>query len=142
MGKWILVNPADYEESRPGKIRGVDVKILVSPYDIPAAVFGEYDEALKKLVITFKYATEDEPSEPSGPPNLTFWTGKKSKRLLRIAIDVDEMQAKEVRLAILSELEKLAHDQSQKDFPADNYGIVRKLFAEKGEQILEPVACK
>jgi hypothetical protein len=100
MAKWLQVNLDTTAAERRGWIRGVNVELLVSPYDIPEAVRGWFDETRKLFVIDFKYMA-DEPRETKRHDRYTtLVVGKNSCRLYGMELDVKALQAERIELKI------------------------------------------
>lgn len=53
MGDWVPLNPGRIAFPQHEKLRGVDITFIISPYDIPEAVRGEYHEDLRNLLLNF-----------------------------------------------------------------------------------------
>ncbi len=107
MSNWITVNQTDInlpEEERTGC--GVDVRVFVSPYDVPSAIRGGYDKTIQRFGIQFKYLTPDEDLiEKTHAKYIEFRVGKESNRLHKILIDVHSLTADHVQLTVLSVVE-------------------------------------
>ena len=75
----------------------VEVEVFISPFEIPRAVRGFYDEQRKRFVVDFKYITQ-EPTEYKdfGPSEVTTKVGSKTGRILGFEIDVDALGASSV----------------------------------------------
>lgn len=98
---WIRVEPTKATRTMREKIRGVDVSVQISPYDIPLAFRGIYLEEQGAFRIEFKY----EDGEPSGGREkvdqmVTVELGKVSRKLLAIEVAVDEHGIDVVRFKV------------------------------------------
>lgn len=101
--KWIKVEPSELvndviEEKR----NGVQIHIGVSPYNIPSAIRGSYDEAIQKFVIAFQYLDTEtkEKTKASLSNNLTLEIGIHSGRIYRVLIDVIKLGVEDLRLSV------------------------------------------
>jgi len=59
MSEWIRVEGGKYNLPRKEILRGVEVNVFMSPYDVPQGVRGEFDEKLNRFQITFEYISEE-----------------------------------------------------------------------------------
>ncbi|HEY2931851.1 MAG TPA: hypothetical protein VGK99_08880 [Acidobacteriota bacterium] len=138
-------------ESRAGKlldspvfVRPTAVTLHLSPYDVPEAVRGFYDEDLKRFVIEFRYIG-DEPTEraESSVAHFGFRVGKNSSRIYAIEIDVDALKAKQVALkvelqkAIDNLTERVSSRKSATDLRKENYALAKEIITHEGSKIFE-----
>jgi hypothetical protein len=143
MAKWIRVDPEKFTKLRHEKIRGVDVEVFVSPYDVPLAVGGEYNEKIDKFVIEFKYLSPEEEKIPlKDDPDFSLIVGEKSRRLYGIQIEVKKLDAERVGLRVLVEQVDKAIDrlQSLKPERVGNYKVAKEVISSSGAQLFEPLA--
>ena len=143
-GRWIRVNPHDYDQPHEIGMAEVEVNVFISPFEIPRGVRGFYDEARKRFVIEFKYITR-EPSELSegGPPEIRTVVGRKTGRILGFEIDVDRLQATSVSLrlgAIDQALEAVRRNSSLRR--PENSRIASKVLHDRGEELFSAMASK
>lgn len=116
--QWVRLDPKKLSTTRrrriptresPEAIEDVQVELSMSPYDVPVAFRGYYDESIERLVIEFRYIGQEswsrEPSEEH------FWVriGDNSGRLHGIEIDVNALKAKVIRL----QMQVLAEDTEE-----------------------------
>lgn len=101
MRQWIQVNANEVNIPRWEIRNGVEVQVVVSPYDVPVAVRGGYDEVAKAFAIDFKYPSEEEEHVPKTvSDHITCFIGAKSRRLQRILIDVDKFDSDRIMLQV------------------------------------------
>ena len=116
--------------------RGVELHVQISPYDIPQALRGHYNDEANRFEIEFQYLTEEPLMEKIADQYVSFFVGKKSGRLYKIQMDVKAMKAQKVtlRLAptamISQEISKLNEHIPRR---RDNYNVVNDLI--KGDNI-------
>jgi len=136
--EWIEVDPSAVNPPKTEELDGVEVTVLMSPYDIPKALRGRYDKSSKRFVIEFHYigdeATRDEPSEG----HLVLRLGKNSGRLYGIILDVDAMKASWVQLAILA-LQK-REEKRQHHHRHENYLLAGQLLQQNEPVLREAMA--
>ena len=105
---WIPVDLGSYDEPREiGMSADVEVNVFISPFEIPRAVRGYYDDAQNLFRIEFKYITHEKPIARSdiGPSEVTTIVGSKTGRILGFEIDVDALGATSVSLGVRAEEE-------------------------------------
>ena len=100
---WIRVDPD--EAKRPGlaQVRGVDISVRISPYDVPRAFRGFYVRDRGIFRIEFKYVDEEsaEPHRMEGPDDcISFEVGQYSRKLLALEVAVDQFKLDMVRLDV------------------------------------------
>jgi hypothetical protein len=100
MANWIRVDQDAVGQPAAQKLRGVDVTVYFSPFDVPPAVRGNYDSTRKSFVIQFNYFSAEEELQPQKSGQIVFKVGKRSRRLYEIEIDVDAIGAKTVGLKV------------------------------------------
>jgi hypothetical protein len=113
MADWMLVDLNDINkplEERDPSASGVSLQLFVSPYDVPQAVQGKYETAIKRFIIDFKYvnSAEEEFVKKPGNANIEFIVGKESNRLYGISVDVDAIGATQVNLNVSAAIDSLA----------------------------------
>ena len=141
-GRWMRVNPHDYDEPHEIGMTEVEVNVFISPFEIPRGVRGYYDKARERFVIEFKYITR-EPREltEGGPPEVRTFVGRKTGRILGFEIDVDRLQATTVSLrlgAIDQALEAVrARSSLQRQ---ENSWIASKVLHDRSEELFSVMA--
>ncbi len=106
--KWIDVSGLSFpiEIDRPTARKSAHIRLVVSPYDVPRAVRGRYDELMKRFVIDLLYITKDEPREASDENGLQLLRGRNSGRIYSIIVDVDGQGLDGVGLDIVHEVQE------------------------------------
>ena len=99
MQEWIQVD-LDTEKLKQKKdVRGVVIELLVSPYDIPEAVRGFFDDEKNHFAIEFKYVgSGNEPTKDKQDDEMILRTGENSGRLYRLEVDVKALDVNAVGL--------------------------------------------
>lgn len=138
--EWIAVSVDDEDLERLEEKKGLHVRVLVSPYDVPEAIRGHYSEERKRFIVEFQYLNTDEESELRGPGDLiSLRVGKYSERLYGIEIDVDSVEAETVVVELIEEkvdraLENLVRT-AQKNPRKSNYRLARETLTKVREQL-------
>lgn len=139
--EWIKVDEKQYD-SPPKEIKrsGVVFEVFISPYDLPEAVRGSYDDQRKRFVIEFRYI-QDEPKEKVvGGQFVTFEVGKHSKRLYHIEVDVDKLRVNTVALQLVDKAidhlgVQLSHTQ---DLPP-NFQVAKRVLHDNVSKLTNPL---
>lgn len=91
MNQWHLFDPEEFNMSKSEGEKGISIKVSLSPFDVPDAVRGNYDEQLKRFIIEFRYI-QDEPWERmDAGEHVAFRIGRTSHRLYGIELVADGM---------------------------------------------------
>lgn len=150
MADWIPLNTRTHELPKRHKIRGVDITLVMSPYDIPDAVRGEYNKDLHRFVIEFRYIS-DEPWERSKYNDyIVLRIGRNSRRLYGIEVDVHALSGGEsvyrneridvgmnVANAVKNAINEFARERGRAHRRRQNYEIAQDAIEEKQNQIFE-----
>ncbi|MEN6541474.1 hypothetical protein [Parvibaculum sp.] len=71
------------------KVRGVTVKVMLSPFDVPQSASAEFDKARRIIHLVFDYIGGDEPTvERFSDRGISLLVGKNSERLYGLDINV------------------------------------------------------
>jgi hypothetical protein len=145
MSNWIRLNTDELNSPRKEKVRGVDVEVFVSPYDLPEAVSGEYDATIKRFVIEFKYITSGEKQVVGGDAeNMRLLVGENSGRLYRVEVDVNALRASRINLIVLPGKvdEAIDHLAARKQRKASqgNYRIAKQVITQKRDQLFRQLS--
>lgn len=148
MPRWIKLDAEALNKPHHENIRGVDVEVFLSPYDVPEAVRGLYDDTIERFVIEFRYLAEEEPlAADAHDAHVALKIGRNSRRLYRIEMDVNRLKADCVALRLhvpqLVEevdeaLEKLART-SERVSRRGNYQLAKDVIAKTKEELFEPL---
>lgn len=138
--EWLHLDPEELDSERDEMIQGVEVRVLVSPYDVPEAVRGFYDKHVKRFVIEFQYIGDEPLKRQSFDEYVHLRTGKNSHRLYAIEIAVDALKATAVGLRMGVQQEVAKTLDSLVDRPIDrrrrnNYRVAQTAIANKKEQL-------
>lgn len=84
------------------RINNVELRVFVSPHDMPRKVRGSFDNAKDRFVIEFRYLDDDHFTVPhiSDDHVVKVFTGAFSGRIGRIEVDVKKISAQAVSLKI------------------------------------------
>jgi hypothetical protein len=149
MANWVEVDWNRLNQPRRETINGVEVTVYFSPYDMPEAVKGEYNDAKDRFVIRFQYLGGEEPVEHRDEDeHVRLGIGKKTSRLHEILVDVKSLQANGVMLKmqqsdlVADEVENaIAKFASFTAAPRKgNYEAVSEALQQQREQVYSPLA--
>src|SRR5712692_7577708 len=106
--EWIPIANLGSRSVRPDQQRERQ-DLLVSPYDVPEAIRGQYIREKRCFVIEFKYISTEATYEKPKMENVKVRVGRNSGRLYAIELDVQALQATsvELRIKIATELKNL-----------------------------------
>lgn len=145
MMEWLRLNRHNLNKPSRKSIRGAEVIVFMSPYDIPEAVRAGVDAATGRLVIQFKYsAGSEDPDEPldteskAGPVRLMV--GRHSHRLYRVELDAVRLNVDQVEVHVLQKVDEAIDRLSENRRRPPNrghYGVARKVIAERGGDLLK-----
>src|SRR5262245_49867289 len=118
--EWIEVNPDELALDQDREVRGVTLRLRLSPYDVPLAVTGRDEGGC--FFVKFRYITEDEKTtREQKDDHLWLHVGKNTGRLYAIEIDVNALKAHTVRLEVInSAIDQMAQQQEQR---RGNYAV-------------------
>jgi len=144
MAEWLQIDLDTEAAERHERIQGVSVALLVSPYDIPAAVRGFFDESKRRFIVEFKYMGE-EPTEMSRQDHYAnLIVGKNSRRLYGMELDVEALQAErvEVRIGIIKEVNEALDQLVRKPLSPnrlDNYLLAKDAVLITQDELFLPL---
>jgi 3-deoxy-D-manno-octulosonate 8-phosphate phosphatase KdsC-like HAD superfamily phosphatase len=147
MQDWMRLDPAGFNRTSKKHVRGVQINVLLSPYDVPVAVRGYYDPALKRFVIEFKYIA-DEPTEKAIQDNIiTLRIGQRSRRLMGIEVNGDAIQARAVGLHMfVAEAVNKAIDQFATGLRTSgrqgSYRLAKDVITQQRDQLFQQLSAK
>ncbi|HAU36861.1 MAG TPA: hypothetical protein DCX07_04000 [Phycisphaerales bacterium] len=143
MSEWQRLDDLDMaEEIRDDK--GVKIRLFLSPFDVPEAVRGYYDQKSQRFRIEFRYVSEEAERIVEYPREkyISLFVGKNSGRLLRIDVDVNSLKAPSVQIemAVLEKVED-AIDELNRLVPDvrkhGNYDLAKKVIASNKDELFE-----
>ena len=90
MESYIWINPSRLPKGETNtSVDGIDLVVELSPYDIPKAITGRYDEPEGCFEIAFEYIDEEPQTFSESPHGIRVAQGKHSGKLLGVSIPVD-----------------------------------------------------
>ena len=138
MSEWVRLDSETLNTPQLEAIRGVNITVRMSPYDVPEAVRGYYDKALRRFVIEFRYIG-DEPLKPKQEGEyIKLRIGRHSGRLYGIEVDVDAMKAQAADLnlkvsdAVLQAIDSLLLPKPSRH---ENYEVAKDAITQKKGEI-------
>lgn len=133
--KWIRLDPRHYAPSEKEERNGVEFHLHVSPYDLPDAVRGFFDNERRRFAIEFKYISPEDTLEQRVDEHVSVQVGKTSRRLYRIYVDVTSLGAEQVVLRVKSAVHALAASSSTR-LPSDNASVVQHVLEDKSPELV------
>lgn len=143
MSDWIKLKTGEFDQrEKHVGTDGVEVTLFLSPFDVPKAVRGHYDEKHKQFVIEFRYLSgADDLAEPVKETvvedHFRFYDGKLSHRIYRIEIDVVKLRATGVQLqvAVVDAIEQFkGHDRPKN---RGRYDVNREVIEKRQEELFK-----
>lgn len=152
MADWLPVAMAEQEQAQKTIIRGVEVELFASPYDVPEAVRGRFDEVKNRFIIEFKYVGSED-TQVCTFDHVAYTVGKVSGRLYGMEIDVRALKADGVGLylglhqkqgqelvasirdQVTGAIDRLLERHPLKNAREDNYRMARSAVLEKQDQL-------
>jgi hypothetical protein len=144
MSEWLNLDLDTETPERTQEIRGVQVELLVSPYDIPEAVRAFFDKSKERYVIEFKYIGY-EPTVPQVEDRYTtIIIGENSGRLYGMELDVNALRAEsvELRMRVATEVhEAIDHLVNKPANPVrlGNYRLVKDAISLTEQELFLPL---
>lgn len=140
MSEWIQIDPASLNKEKQETIKGVEVRVFVSPHDVPEAIRGAFDNKIKRFVIEFQYIGDEPTKRTKQDKYVDVVTGKNSNRLYAIEIDVSALRAQTVGLNVLVQKEikdafKRLIDDPRKTQRRANYRLAQQAISTRQEQL-------
>jgi hypothetical protein len=142
MWNWIDVDLDAYTKERKAKIRGVEVELLVSPYDIPVAVRGCFDKSKNRFIIEFKYLVPEKTKTLTLDQFVTYRIGESSQRLYALEVDVQWLREKagELEAGLSKEIDEALDKLAQKprsSLREDNYRLAKDAVLAKQSELFK-----
>jgi hypothetical protein len=137
MSDWV---PVDIEEIRTkpdSAPNGVKINLFLSPYDVPEATRGRFDDDRKLFVIEFKYISDEPTRRERVDDFVNIRVGKTSERLHAIEIDVQQLTARTVELRTFVPTVGQAIDAltAHKAHTRDNYKVAKELLGTREDEL-------
>jgi len=140
MAKWIELDASTISDDERSEVSGVEIRVGLSPFDIPDGVRGYYDDQRQRFVIEFRYIGNHE-EKVAGPKDghITIMVGKTSGRLYEIHVDIDKVSSQGIKLTLLKPevdkaLDRLADQASEPK--KRSYQVARAAFTENAQELL------
>lgn len=135
MSEWLELDPTKLNVGTQKEIRGVQVNVHLSPYDVPDGVRGYFDKKLNRFVIEFRYMGQEDPNESvdriDHQRHVRAIVGRHSRRLYRIEIDTISLQVKAVGLQFVNEIDAAFQGleaDTKKPLQRDRLHVTREAF--------------
>jgi hypothetical protein len=95
MNKWIEVSQTEVNKPFQKKVKGINVLMMISPFDVPTASRFGMDPQNNQFVVEFKYLASDEPRDLSKyQDGVCFEVGKKTGKIFKVNIDHKHFKAR------------------------------------------------
>lgn len=136
MSQTIPVDQSAWSQSRRVHIRGTDVDVFPSPYDIPRSMTVECSDDGKPVTITVQYLASDDPVGTIKLSEGVFANvGRKTRRLYGLRFDIEQVGGLTVGIAgrltkaISDAIDKLSADPagSHRKF---NYAVIKTVLTD------------
>lgn len=147
MNEWMPVNTADLNREVAKEIRGVRVKVSLSPYDVPQRV-RSFKEGDSTFVVELSYLTPETLATLDQGDGIVFEVGKDSRRIHRIKLDVVKLGLdSNVNVDFVVQAEKnvvgaiqefVAHEPVSR--LGDRYRIAQSAITSNRHEIFSPLA--
>lgn len=132
MPEWITINLSELNKPQKDVIKGMDVKVYFSPYDMPRAVCGEYGDDKSYFAVKLAYFDKGEKTvSQKFDDKLEFLIGKSSGRLHEVRLDMNKLTVQAKGIGDLQQMAFQEIDDAVKSFaekqsgsgslPIDNY---------------------
>jgi hypothetical protein len=137
MSGWIEVDSQKINPPTQVNVNGVTFDVMMSPYDVPRQVRGNYDKDLEHFVIEFDYLDSEPLKERRVDRYVSLQVGKNSGRLYRIEVDTVALNAGQIQLRVsLSDLNLEPGRPEQKR----NYDAVKQTLSTYDHELLNALS--
>lgn len=146
MRKWheLSLDELETEINKPtSEEAGVKIHIFLSPFDIPEACRGYFDQKSERFTIEFRYLAEEDEKmvRPEGQTGITLYEGKNSGRVRRIEVDTEALNVSQVELK-MSVFESVDNaiaflESEGNDNRKAYYDVTRKIIKDNVEELSE-----
>ncbi len=136
---WIKVDPNTLNPAKQETVEGTKVTIKASPYDVPDAYRGYFDNKIGRYVVEFRYLSEEPVRRENHGPHLTLRIGKRSSRVYGVEIDsrgLEQRRWVQVAVNALSEREEKAGRKET----FLNYVIASRLLRDNAPRLEQALA--
>lgn len=132
--QWLSIDQKDITKPKLSRKRGVKVKMMVSPSDVPSAVRYYLDEQDNKLVVEFKYLSSPEKLVLDKYSGADMLVGKNSRKIYKVVFDTKDVMdhhSGRVRLEMIVNAEETMNGSSDNHINHENKGIIDNIFKSK-----------
>ena len=134
MKDWIRLDPIELNPGEITDIQGIEVRMALSPYDVPDAVRGGYNEKSKRFVIQFEYLTDEKKDlRKTGDEHIQVKVGKNSERIYEIEINTKALDVHMVSL-VLTVLDEMASHQNERR--RGHYELLHRVIEDKKAELV------
>jgi len=148
MSDWLSIDPGKFSEPEKKTIRGVEINVYPSPYDIPDAIRGYYDNDKEKFIIEFRYIGErhEKLRSDTEDDHLILKAGKKTGRIYELELDMNALNANAVNLQMqipektidaIDRAAKTLSRESKKSGNPRNYLLSSKIVDHRKNDLVE-----
>ncbi len=133
---WIRVSEKDLlqpSQKKSWEEKGIGFAIMLSPYALPEAVRGGYNQDRKVFEIRFRYLDEEKTKRRKIADHIEALEGVNSSRLMGIDVDVEKGNINVISLIIKTLEHEIETDQG---ISKENYGVAKQVLSSKQEQLL------
>lgn len=104
MNKWVTVPQSIAQNIPPSiqKVRGMSIQVHVSPFDIPQAIRGRYDDASRRFVIELQYMGKERTEIRELSPQVILLVGRRTGRIYEIQVDVHSENIGAIRIQLMN----------------------------------------
>lgn len=143
-GPWIKLDPQALTEAQreelPDSDPDVKIHLSVSPYDVPEAFRGFFNESGDRFIIQFKYLLPDEPTQERPADHATtLHVGKNSGRLYGIEVDVQaleqEVSSVGIELRLINVAENALRRFETESERRKNVSVAQNVLADHEEEL-------
>lgn len=137
--QWVVVDQNDAFAPQTRNIRGVEVRVIVAPHDVPRAIRGLKDPDSGHFIIELRYLDQEDFSRKQSSKDgcVHFYVGKISGRVGKIDVDTNALGVQSVKSHVKTALEGLERDE--KDLSKQlSYGAVQEVLNKETEKIFTP----
>ena len=139
MNHWLTLDTEDLASFPETKkmIRGREISVVVSPYDVPKAVRSYMDGQTNTLVVEFRYLSNEEPTVEQISEGVSVLAGKHSGRIyaLRIPQQPSTGNPVHVRLHTADEAEHAIDRIDRRNTSSLNHGMAKRILNRLQDQL-------
>lgn len=138
MAKWIQMPAHDFVKFTDKEVSGVRLNVMLSPFDVPRRIRGDYNITINRFVIDFEYLEHEKTELQKLDENVSLDVGQNSGRIRRILIDVKRLNATSVGLGIIIQAVDKALDELSSELGnerGEHYDLIKQVVASKRKQL-------